>query len=409
MEKTILTIILLILSFNYLLERVFDFLNASRWSNEVPDELKDIYDAEKYKKSQEYYKANQKFSFITSTVSFVLIIAMLMTGGFGILDNFLRQYTENSILLALIFFGIIGLASDLIMTPFSIYDVFVIEQKFGFNTTTIKTFILDKIKTWFLAVIIGGGLMALFIAIYNYFQKDFWWIAWIVLSIISIFFTMFYSELIVPLFNKQTPLESGELRDAIEKFASKTGFKLKNIYVIDGSKRSKKANAYFTGLGSKKRIVLYDTLINDHTKEELVAVLAHEIGHYKKKHTLKNLILSFFETGLMLYLLSLFLEIPAMSLALADKPSLHVGLLAFGILYSPLSSILSVISNILSRKYEYEADAFAGVNYSPDHLILALKKLSLNNLSNLNPHPLFVFFHYSHPTLLQRIKALKEI
>jgi len=409
MENTLLIIIVLILVFDFLLERILDFLNASRWSDELPDELIGIYDAEKYKKSQDYYKANQKLSLITSTISSFLIISMLIFGGFGIIDNFLRQYTDNSILLALMFFGILGLAYDLIMTPFSLYDTFVIEQKFGFNTTTFKTFILDKLKTWILAIIIGGGIFTLFILIYNFFQKDFWWIAWIVFTIISVLFTMFYSELIVPLFNKQTPLESGDLRNAIEEFASKTGFKLKNIYVIDGSKRSKKANAYFTGLGSKKRIVLYDTLINDHTKEELVAVLAHEIGHYKKKHTLKNVILSIFETGLMLFLLSLFIGKPEMSLALADKQSLQIGLLAFGILYSPLSLILGIITNALSRKYEYEADKFAGINFNPEHLILALKKLSVNNLSNLLPHPLYVFFYYSHPTLLQRIKALNKL
>lgn len=409
MEKYVLIIIITILVFEYILERIFDYLNASRWSNELPEELKDIYDADKYKKSQNYYKTNQKFSLITSSVSFVLIIAMLLMGGFGILDNFIRQYTENSILSALLFFGIIGFVFDLIMTPFAVYDTFVIEQKFGFNTTSVKTFIFDKIKTWLLAIIIGGGLLALFILIYNFFQQEFWWIAWIVLTIVSLFFTMFYSELIVPLFNKQIPLENGELRNSIEEFASRTDFKLKNIYVIDGSKRSKKANAYFAGLGAKKRIVLYDTLINEHTKEELVAILAHEIGHYKKKHTLKNVIISILETGLMLYILSLFIGKPEMSLALADKPSLHVGLLAFGILYSPLSLIFGVITNILSRKFEYEADKFAGIKYSPEHLIIALKKLSVNNLSNLNPHPLYVFFHYSHPTLLQRIKALKEI
>jgi STE24 endopeptidase len=409
MSNTILIFIVIILIFDYLFERILDILNASRWSNEVPDELKGIYDSEKYKKSQEYHKANNKFSFITSTVSFILIIIVLLTGGFKFLDNFLRQYTENPIILALLFFGILGLASDLIMTPFSVYDTFVIEQKFGFNTTTPKTFILDKLKTWLLVLIIGGGLLALFITIYNFFQQNFWWIAWIVLTIVSVFFTMFYSEIIVPLFNKQTPLENGELRDEIERFANKAGFKLKNIYVIDGSKRSKKANAYFTGLGTKKRIVLYDTLINEHTKEELVAVLAHEIGHYKKKHTLKNMIFSVFETGLMLFILSLFIGKPEMSLAIADIPSLHIGLLVFGILYSPLSLIIGIITNVISRKYEYEADKYAGVNYNPEHLILALKNLSVNNLSNLNPHPFYVFIHYSHPTLLQRIKELKKI
>ncbi|MEI6696531.1 MAG: M48 family metallopeptidase [Bacteroidota bacterium] len=411
MAEIIFIFIIAILVFDYLLERLLDYLNSTYWSNEIPKELEGIYDAEKYKKSQDYQKVNQKFSLLTSSLSFIAMLLMILLGGFAIVDEFARQFTLNPILLALLFFGIIGFVTDLFSTPFTIYDTFVIEQKFGFNTTTVKTFVLDKLKAWLLALVLGGGLLALFVLIYTATGNNFWWIAWLSLSLVTVFFTMFYSNLIVPLFNKQTPLENGELRDAIHAFASKTGFQLKNIFVIDGSKRSNKANAYFTGLGAKKRIVLYDTLIKDHTTEELVAVLAHEIGHYKKKHSIQGMIISLLETGLMLFILSWFIGKfnQDLGLALGVKPSFHIGILVFGMLYSPLSLILGLALNILSRKHEYQADRFAGENYDTEALKNALKKLSVNNLSNLKPHPAYVFFHYSHPTLLQRIAALNKI
>ncbi|MCD4745205.1 MAG: M48 family metallopeptidase [Bacteroidales bacterium] len=410
MAYTIFIIIIAILVFDYLLDRLLDYLNSTYWSNKLPKELEGIYDAEKYKKSQDYEKANHKFSLLTDTLSFAAMILMLFFGGFAYVDELVRQYTINPILLTLLFFGILGIAADILSTPFSVYHTFVIEEKFGFNKTTPKTFIMDKIKGWFLGGIIGGGLLALIVWIYDSTGEWFWLIAWGAIAVFMIFFTMFYSNIIVPLFNKQTPLEQGDLRTAIEEFSKKAGFNLANIYVIDGSKRSKKANAYFSGLGSKKRIVLYDTLIKDHTVEELVAILAHEIGHYKKKHTLTGIIISLAQTGLMLYILSWFIDNPVLSEALGAKQgSFHMGILAFGLLYSPLSLILGIIMNIISRKNEYQADRYAGENYNAKALQIALKKLSVNNLSNLKPHPAYVFFHYSHPPLLQRLNALDEI
>jgi STE24 endopeptidase len=335
---------------------------------------------------------------------------MLMLGGFAFLDQQVSQLSENSILISLLFFAALGAGSEILSIPFSVYATFVIEERFGFNKTSVKTFILDKLKGWLLAIIIGGGLLSLIIWIYTVSGSWFWVIAWGVISGFMIFMSMFYSNLIVPLFNKQTPLQEGELRDAIETFSQKVGFKLKNIYVIDNSKRSTKANAYFTGLGAKKRIVLYDTLIEDHTTEELVAVLAHEIGHYKKKHTTSGLIISVLQTGLMLFILSLFISKPVLSQALgAEDASFHMGLIAFGILYSPLSLIIGLITNTVSRRNEYAADRFAGINYKASALIDALKKLSVNNLSNLRPHPAYVFFYYSHPPLLKRLAALRNI
>jgi len=407
MEKILFITILLIVILDFLVERILDYLNTTRWSNDLPAELEGIYDSERYRKSQLYLKANHKFSQLTEAFNFFLVVAMLLLGGFAFLDSFIRQYTTNPILLALMFFGMLGFVADILGTPFSVYATFVIEERFGFNKTTVKTFILDKLKGLLLAALIGGGLLALVVWIYGITGQWFWLIAWGVISFFTLFMTLFYSNIIVPLFNKQTPLEPGELRDAIETFAVKTGFKLKNIFVIDGSKRSTKANAYFSGLGRKKRIVLYDTLIKDHSTEELVAVLAHEIGHYKKKHTLKGMVVSVVHTGLMLFILSRFLGSPYLSGALgASEPSFHLSVLAFGILYTPISIFLGMLMNVFSRKHEFEADRFSATNYNGKSLGDALIRLSVNNLSNLRPHPAYVFFYYSHPPLLKRLQAI---
>ncbi|HNY07602.1 MAG TPA: M48 family metallopeptidase [Bacteroidales bacterium] len=410
MVNIIFYIIIFILIGDYILERWLDYLNSTRWSNELPKEVEEIYDAEKYRKQQEYQKVNTRFGIFTDTLTLVVMLAMIVLGGFAWLDDYLRQYVTHPIVLALFFFGILGLVADILSTPLSVYHTFVIEQKFGFNQTSVKTFIFDKLKGWLLGAIIGGGLLAIIVWIYQSTGNWFWLVAWIVISVFSIFMTMFYSTLIVPLFNKQTPLEAGELRSAIEDFAVKTGFRLDNIFVIDGSKRSKKSNAYFSGLGSKKRIVLYDTLIKQHTTDELVAVLAHEIGHYKLKHTRTGVILSILQTGLTLYILSWFIGNPLLSQALgAQQGSFHMGILAFGILYTPLSLILELGMNIISRKHEFQADSFAGTKYNARSLQSALKKLSVDNLSNLRPHPAYVFFYYSHPPLLERLKNLESI
>ncbi|MFO7873576.1 MAG: M48 family metallopeptidase [Bacteroidales bacterium] len=409
MEQLILTIIVVIIILDYAFDRVMDYLNASRWSDKLPDELKGIYDEEKYRQSREYSKVNRRLGIITSTLSFVFILLMLLFGGFGYLDSFIRQYTEHPVLLALLFFGILGLVSDILSTPFDIYGTFVIEERFGFNRMTPRTYFFDKIKGWLLALILGGGLLAVFVWFYNTAGETFWIYMWIVFTGFSIFMMMFYSTLIVPLFNKQTPLEEGPLRSAIESFARKAGFRLDNIYVIDGSKRSSKANAYFAGLGPRKRIVLFDTLIKDHTTKELVAVLAHEIGHYKKKHTTKGMLVSILNTGVMLYLLGLFINRPELSMALGgSEASFHLGILAFGLLYSPISLLLGILGNRMSRKYEYQADTFAARHYDPEALQEALKKLSVNHLSNLHPHPAYVYVHYSHPPLLSRLSHLEK-
>ncbi|MCF8234347.1 MAG: M48 family metallopeptidase [Bacteroidales bacterium] len=410
MAEMLFYFIVAIIVFNFILELVLDYLNQKNWSDQLPAELKGFYNEDKYKKSQQYFRAKQRFSILTGSLSFIAMIVMLILGGFAWLDDFVRQYTSNPILMALLFFGILAFAADLLSTPFSAWYTFVVEERFGFNKTSVKTFVLDKLKGWLLGAIIGGGLLALIIWIWQSTGQWFWLVAWGAISLFMILMFMFYSNLIVPLFNKQRPLKEGELRNMIEKLAGQLDFGLKNIYVMDGSKRSTKANAYFTGMGPKKRIVLFDTLINNHTNEEIVAVLAHEIGHFKKKHTTLALILSMIQTGVMLYILSVFIDQPVLSKALgAEQSSFHMGVLAFGLLYSPLSLILGLISNYISRKNEYAADRFAGKNYRADKLRLALKKLSVDNLSNLQPHPCYVFFYYSHPPLLKRLAALRRL
>lgn len=410
MFNSIFFIIVAIILFGFILENWLEILNLQSAKNAPPDELKDVYEPERYRKSQEYKRTNTRFSFLTRTFSFLLILLMLFLGGFSFVNQIAYSFANNYILVALIFFGILMLGSDLLSMPFDLYDTFVIEERFEFNKTTPKTFITDKLKGWLLGALLGGGILALIIWFYQLTGQNFWIWAWLLVSAFSIFMSMFYSNLIVPLFNKQIPLQEGGLRTAIENLSLKTGFKLDNIYVIDSSKRSTKSNAYFTGLGSKKRIVLYDTLINHLETDEIVAVLAHEIGHYKKKHTLKSIFLSVLQTGLMLFLLSLFLNNPALSAAMGvSEPNFHISIIAFGILYSPVSMIISYLFNIFSRKNEFEADRFAAENFDSSKLISALKKLSSENLSNLTPHPLYVKFYYSHPSLLSRVKALEKI
>ncbi len=408
MYQIIFVIIVFILVADFGLERFLSYLNIQNSKKTLPPELSDIYDTEKYQKQQEYFRTNSKFGMISGTFSFLVTLSMYVFGGFGWLDGMLNSYIENDMLMSLAFFGVIFLASDLIGIPFEWYDTFVIEQKFGFNKVTPRIFILDKLKSWLISALLGAGLLSLIMWIYSLTPDYFWLFGWSAVTVFGLFMGLFYSELIVPLFNKQTPLEEGALRTAIEKFAAKAGFKLKNIFVIDGSKRSTKANAYFTGFGPKKRIVLYDTLMDKLTTDEIVSVLAHEIGHNKHKHTIKNMVLSFTTTLVLFYLLGIFLHSDSLAQALGgSKANFHLNVLAFGILYSPISLVLDLITNVLSRKYEYQADTFTANHGLGSELLSGLKKLSSTSLSNLMPHPAYVFFHYSHPTLYQRIKNIK--
>ncbi|MBS2211342.1 M48 family metallopeptidase [Carboxylicivirga mesophila] len=408
-SEQIFYIIIGIVSAQFIFEQWLDYLNHKHVSAVIPKELEGIYNEEQYAKQQNYKKANYSFGLISDVLSFIVMLAMLFLGGFALIHRWVEALSDSVIMQSLLFFAIIGLGSSIISLPFSIYGTFVIEERFGFNKTTPITFVLDLIKSMLLSVAIGGPLMALVIWLYTIAGDSFWLYAWMVISGFTVFMTMFYTSVILPLFNKQTPLEAGELREAIEAFSNKAGFKLDNIFVMDGSKRSTKANAFFSGLGSRKRIVLYDTLINDLSTEEIVAVLAHEVGHYKLKHTLWGTIIGVLQMGIILFVFGLVVGNPLLSQALGvTEPNFHMGLLVFGILYTPVSFLTGIIMSVLSRKNEYAADAFANSFGLGKALINGLKTISSNALSNLTPHRLYVFFHYSHPPLLQRIRAINE-
>lgn len=366
-----------ILVFDFILDQLLGYLNYTWYSKDVPpQELNDVYDADEYAKSQEYKKTNYRFSVLSSSISFIAIMIFLFYDGFAIIDTWARTLVNHDILVGLLFFTVIAAAGEIISLPFSYYSTFVIEEKFGFNKTTTKTFIIDKIKGWLLTAILGGGILSLVIVCYDWAGANFWWYVWILIFTISLLMNMFYARWFVPLFNKQTPLEEGTLKTSIGNYAQGVGFQLDKIFVIDGSKRSTKANAYFSGFGSEKRVTLYDTLISKLTEEEIVAVLAHEVGHYKRKHIIYNLIASTITTGFTLWLFSLFVDSATLSEALGVAiPSFHVGLVAFGLLYSPISTITGIVMSSLSRKFEYEADAFAKDTYKGEPLIDALKKI----------------------------------
>jgi STE24 endopeptidase len=407
MAQILFIVILVILVLDFGLERYLAYLNITESGKKLPALLHDIYDPEKYAKQQEYFRTNSRFGMLTSSFSFIITLVMFAFGGFAWVDGLVQQCVQHPIFTPIIFFGILFIANDIISIPFDWYDTFVIEERFGFNKVTPTVFILDKLKGYGMTIVLGGGLLYVVIWIYTLTPTYFWLLAWAVITAFSLFMTMFYSQIIVPLFNKQTPLGEGELRTEIEKFAAKTGFNLDNIFVIDGSKRSTKANAYFSGLGAKKRIVLYDTLMDKMTTDEIVAVLAHEVGHYKHKHTLINFLISMPTTLLLFLAFGLILQSDALAQALGGTvASFHLNALAFSILYSPFSLILDIGTNVLSRKFEYQADAFAASHGYAPQLESGLKKLTATSLGNLMPHPLYVFFHYSHPTLYQRMSKL---
>lgn len=410
MYNYIFWIIIAIVAIEFILNRVMSYLNSTWFGKPIPKELDGIYDKQKYDKQQRYSLTNYKFSTITASINIIISLVALFIGIYGWFDGVLREVITNDILLSVVFMVSLGVISNLIDIPFSYYSTFKIEEKYGFNKSTQKTFWLDQIKEIFISAIISGLMFGALSALYNLIPEYFWILAWAVVMAFSLFMAMFYSQLIVPLFNKQTPLEEGELRTAIEDFAKSVNFKVTDIYVMDSSKRTTKANAYFTGFGPKKRIVLFDTLIEKLTKEEIVAVLAHEIGHNKRKHIVKTICLSAVTSLIMFSLLGYFVSSEALSTALGgSEPCFHLGLFAFMLLYSPISVILNLGTNVLSRKNEFEADEFATKHGCGEALCSALKKISSEALSNLQPHPAYVFMNYSHPTLLKRIRRILSV
>ena len=406
--QIIFYLLISIILFNFIKDYFLDYLNSKFFDKKIPENLSDIYDKEKYQKSQDYKKTLYKFGKISKAYSLTILLLFFFLDGFLFIDNFARSVFESELLISLSFFGIIFFGNDILNLPFSLYSIFIIEEKFGFNKTTFKIYFFDKIKYWFITILFGGGILSFIIFQFETVGKDFWIVAWVFITTFSILINGFYAQIIVPLFNKQTKLEEGNLKNDIEKYSKKVGFDLSNIFVIDGSKRSTKANAYFSGFGKQKRVTLYDTLLNKLNDNQIIAVIAHEIGHYKKNHIIFNLIFSTIQTGLMLYILSLLIYMPIFSEALGiQSHSFHIGLITFSILYAPISEIFSLIFNVFSRKFEYQADHYAKETFNSKHLIEALKVLSKDSLSNLTPHPKYVWWHYSHPTLAQRIKHLQ--
>ena len=404
-----LLLLIFLVSFNYIFSTILEYINDNNWKDHIPKSLKDFYDKDKYKKAKEYKKANGKLSFFSSTINFSITIFLLILGLYGKVSDYFMINFDNIFIQSSLFFLTFYLFNLIISIPFQYYSTFYIETKFGFNKTTINTFILDKLKGVFLALIIGGALLYATLLVYSKISDGFWIYLWLGLSFFTLFMNMFYTSLIVPLFNKLVPISEGSLKEKIETYSKKIGYSLNNIFIIDGSKRSTKANAYFSGIGPKKTIALFDTLVEKHSEEELVAVLAHEVGHFKKKHIYQGLILSIIQIGLITFLLELCLNNSELINSLGGKiNSFHLGLVVFSMLYSPIGLITGIFMNILSRKNEYEADKFAKETYNGDALVLALKKLSVNSLSNLYPHPFYVFVHYSHPPLIKRLEALSS-
>ena len=405
-----LIIIIIALVAEYFLGIVSNVLNLRALKPEPPEQLQDIYEPEQYKKSQQYTRVNTGYDMITGTFNLAVLLTFWFFGGFNEMDVLVRGWELPEIVTGVLYIGILGLLYTAITLPFSAYHTFVIEAEFGFNKTTLATFVMDRLKGLALAVVLGVPIMGAIIGFFEYAGSLAWLYAWVVLTVITVFVQFVAPTWIMPLFNKFTPLEPGELRDAIFDYAGSVDFKIDNIFVVDGSKRSSKANAFFTGFGKNKRIALFDTLVENHTVPELVAVLAHEIGHYKKRHIIQGLVTSIIHTGVIFFLLSIFLESQGLFDAFfIDEKSVYTGLLFFGLLYTPIEVVLSVVMQAISRKHEYEADSWSVQTFRhPGELSEALRKLSKENLSNLAPHPFYVSLNYSHPPLLQRVRGIEE-
>jgi len=406
-----LVVILVILLGRYVLEVAVEWLNVKCASPELPKEYEGFYDAEKYRKVQEYLKETTYFNLTRDTVFTGITVAFILAGGFNFVDRIARSLHQAHVVRGLIFFGILMLAHQIISVPFSAYRTFVIEEKFGFNRTTVKTFILDIVKTLTLGVILGGIVLSSVLWFFSVMGRWAWFYCWVGVTLFQLFLAFIAPVVIMPLFNKFIPLEEGKLKSAIEEYAKSQNFKMKGIFKMDASRRSTKSNAFFTGFGKYRRIALFDNLIQRHSVEELVSVLAHEIGHYKKKHFVKIMGLSIVTSGIMFFILSFFINNEGLFSAFKmEQTSIYASLFFFGFLYIPVGFVFSVLANFLSRHYEYEADDFAVKTYGkPQEFILALKKLTVDNLSNLTPHPLKVFLHYSHPPILKRIEVIRKI
>lgn len=402
-------IILLAIVFDFILNGIADYLNLKNLRNEVPEAFQGIYDPDRYRKSQQYLKVNTRFGWVTGTFNVILILIFWFCKGFPLLDEWVRSFHYAPVVTGLIYMGILIAIKALLSLPFSIYGTFIIEERFGFNQTTWPVFLMDMLKGVSLAILLGTPLLAGVLAFFEYAGPNAWWYCWIAVTLYMLGVQFIAPTWIMPLFNKFTPLEDGELKSAILSYARSISFPIENVYVMDGSRRSRKSNAFFTGFGRHRRIVLFDTLINQHSVGELLAVLAHEMGHYKKHHILQGMVLGILQMGIMLYLLSIFISYQGLFDAFfMPHKSVYAGLIFFGMLYSPLGFFIGIFMQMLSRRNETEADRFSvATTQDPDAMVAALKKLSMHNLSNLLPHPLYVFLNYSHPPVLERIRTIQ--
>ncbi len=394
----------------FLVDLISEWLNLRSLRADLPAELQDFYDPQQYSRSQQYTRAHAWLGIAGSSFDLVVLLIFWFAGGFNWLDQLMRSFGFNSTITGILYIGAIFLADTILSIPFAIYSTFVIEEKFGFNRTTPRTFVMDRLKSLALAAALGIPLLAAILWFFQYAGSLAWLYCWIISALFVLVLQFVAPVWIMPLFNKFTPLPQGELKGRISQYAAKVGFAFRDIFVMDGSKRSSKANAFFTGFGRNRRIALYDTLIEQHTVAELVAVLAHEIGHQKKKHVLQGILIGIVDAGIVFFLLSLFLNNARLFDAFyMEGVSVCGSLVFFGLLYEPLSFVLSILLNAFSRKHEREADSFAARTVdNAEEMVSALKKLSVKNLSNLTPHPLFVFLHYSHPPLLQRIESIRK-
>ncbi|UCH20668.1 MAG: M48 family metallopeptidase [Deltaproteobacteria bacterium] len=402
-------IILFAILFDLILNGLADYYNLKMLRKDLPDSFRGIYEPERYRQSQDYLRVNTRFGWVTSSLNIVLILIFWFGKGFPMLDQWVRSLSQGPVVTGLIYIGTLIFMMAILSFPFSVYATFVIEERFGFNKTTWSTFIKDKIKGLMLAIILGAPLLAAILAFFEYAGPNAWWYCWLAVTCYTLVVQFIAPTWIMPLFNKFTPLDEGDLKETIMSYARSIKFPLENVFVMDGSRRSSKSNAFFTGFGRHKRIVLFDTLIEQHTVTELVAVLAHEMGHYKKKHILAMLVIGILQTGVMFFLLSLFISYQGLFDAFyMDRPAVYSGLIFFAMLYSPMDFFVGLFVQVLSRRNEHEADRFSVETANePRSMVAALKKLWAHNLSNLNPHPFYVFLNYSHPPVLERIKVIE--
>ncbi len=407
--NVILATIIAFVLLEYVLSSILSYLNGQWMTHPIPQLLQGLYDEQQYAKQQSYMRANRRVARVKRGVEVVVMLALLVAGVYGGYDNWCKSCCGTGIVELLVFFLGCQLLVMLISLPFDYYSTFAVEQRFGFNKTTAATFWLDCVKGFLVEYVLTAIVMCGMFLLYQWLGSSFWIWSTCFLAAIIVIVNLFYSSVIVPLFNKQTPLEAGPLREAIEQAAAQMQFKIKNIYVINGSKRSTKANAYFTGFGPRKRIVLYDTLIEQLTTDEIVAVLSHEIGHYKHHDTLLGMLRAIVMVAAYLWVFSLVVSSPELPAALGgEAPSFALSILAFSMLLTPIEIALNPVVNIMSRRAEYKADAFAARHGLGVQLVSALMKLSVNTMTNLTPHPLVVWFNYSHPTLYQRVLAINN-